>query len=122
MTKEQKIEAYTMLLDGNTYADVARHFGVTGQYINRMFPHVCPPKTMDENECVYPAILEFMKGRGMTCSALAKKSGVQRNTLRSTLSGRFGPSKETIDKILSATGLTYEVAFKRRDKPDEETI
>lgn len=118
MTKEQKIEAYTMLLDGNTYEAVARHFGVSKQRINQMFPHALAVKRMDGTKCVYPAIFEFMAANGMTCLALAKKAGVSSPTLYSALSGERGPSKRTIDKILAATGLTYEAAFRKKDNSD----
>ncbi len=36
MTREEKIEAFTMRLDGETYQEIADKFGVTRQYIHQI--------------------------------------------------------------------------------------
>lgn len=119
MTKEQKIEAYAMLLDGATYREVAKRFGVPPQTIHSVLPG-CSSRSICNKKLLYPSIGRFLAENKMSITDFSKKIGVPYSTARKNLrsGGNFG--KETIDKILSVTGLTYEEAFstEQAESPD----
>lgn len=111
MTREEKIEAYAMRLDGHTLQEIGDKFGVTREYIRLIVGirgNVRPPKN-----CVYPAIGKWFSEHGASLHGFAKEYGVCLTTINNVLTGKTDPSKKTIDKILTATGMTYEEAFRQ---------
>lgn len=61
---------------------------------------------------VYPGIAKWLAKNNMTIEALNKKARLNSFAhLWNILNGVIDPRKKTIDKILAATGLTYEEAF-----------
>lgn len=48
MTKEQKVEAYSMYLDGCTYQEIGDKFGISRQRVHQ--PDVCEEKGDDLKE------------------------------------------------------------------------
>ena len=62
-----------------------------------------------------------MHRHGMTRMAFSELCGINYNTMLDILVGDFPPSKLNIDKILAATGLTYESAFREVRGFDRET-
>lgn len=111
MTKEQKIEAYAMRLDGATLQEIADRFGVTKQWISKILPKdpAFPGKTA---KCVYPSIKNWLTEHHISYGTFREMIGVSPLTLTRYLSGRSDPSKKVIDKILDITEMTYEEAFK----------
>lgn len=61
---------------------------------------------------VYPAIDYWMKRRCLTYKSFADKANIGYSTVYEMLSGRHLPTKDTIDKVLMVTGMTYEEAFR----------
>lgn len=109
MTREEKIEAYTMRLDGHTLQEIGDKFGVTREYIRQIVGSCGKTRTI--KNCVYPAIGEWFSEHGTSPYDLSEECGLSFRTLCNALTGKNDPSKKTIDKILSATGMTYEDAF-----------
>lgn len=110
MTKEQKIEAYTMLLDGRTMQEVGDRFGVTRQRIQQLFPHATG-REYKHHKCVYPNLAAWLRDRNMSRKKFSELIGASANAVNEWLRGKYGPNKYYIDKILEVTGLTYEEAF-----------
>ena len=61
---------------------------------------------------VYPAIDYYMRKHCMTYGSFAEKCGIGYSTVYEMLVGMYSPTKATIDRILAATGMTYEEAFR----------
>lgn len=72
-------------------------------------------------ECMYPAIREWMRKTGNNYSTLAETTQMSNQTIARALNGQKGTSKYTIDKILEATGLTYEAAFSTKKEVNTMT-
>lgn len=113
MTREQKVEAYSMLLDGHTMQEVGEKFGVSRQRIQMLFPAVgrCGGRNY-----VYPNITKWMIENRMSGAELAKLVGVSASQVSSWFRGLHDPRKCFIDRILAVTGMTYEEAFYEDDR------
>lgn len=114
MTIDEKVYAYRMRLEGNTIQKIADHFGVSKQYISKELR----TDRIRSNEkivdaCIYPNIRKFLIQEMLTGHSFSNKSGISYATLHHALTGKTDPRKETIDRILEFTGLTYEQAFSK---------
>lgn len=108
MTKEQKIEAYSMRLDGVPIRKIAEKYGVSYQCIQQLFPGIRKDYREKYKSCIYPNIVKFLIKNSMSINELAKRCNLSYVGLHDFLNGG---KKKTVDKILKATGMTYEEAF-----------
>lgn len=113
MTKAQKVEAYSMRLDGASLREIADKFGVSFQYIQQLFPARKRIQRKYSN-IIYPNIVRYLQDNRVTLTALASDCNMTINGLRQFLNGESGGTKSTIDAILKATGMKYEEAFYTR--------
>lgn len=76
---------------------------------------------------LYPRLEAWRQANGLSQGEMAKKAGVSTTTLRLAMYGEpsvygggrgAGPAKQTIDKLLKLTELTYEEAFESADGMD----
>lgn len=116
MTKEDKVKAYEMLLNGATYRECAERFGVSLQYIHKAIPISNSGNSKRWAKCIYPALAEFFCEKGYSYTKVAELCGIRVQRIRSWLIGGFEIPKRGIDKILSITGMTYEEAFGRPER------
>jgi len=110
MTKEQKVEAYAMLLDGCKYQEVANKFGVSRQYIQQIYPQM--EKRFVHEDFIYPNIAKWFGENKMTVREFAGIVNTNPSTVFSWFRGVHEPRKFFIDCILTVTGMTYEEAFR----------
>lgn len=115
MTKEQKIEAYAMRLDGVSLQGIADHFGVSKQYIHQLLPGARRSNKKKYESYIYPNIVKFLRENNVSAKHLAELCDITNSGINHFLSGKSGGSKTTIDKILAVTGMTYEEAFAKED-------
>lgn len=117
MTKEQKIEAYAMRLDGLSLQEIADHFGVSKQYIQQMLPteQLRSRRRNFIRKPAYPNLEAWLFKRGISNKDFAEMLEVSAGKVGRIVSGEQGISKSTIDKILAVTGMTYEEAFAKED-------
>lgn len=120
MTIDEKVMVFRMRLEGAALQECADAFGVSRQRISQIVGATegqrkpgRPAKQIED--CVYPAIATWMCENGHTGTSLAKLCNVSQSTVCYLLKGTYSPTKPVIDKILDATGLTYEVAFKKKE-------
>lgn len=74
MTREEKIEAFTMRLDGETYQEIADKFGVTRQYIHQMLGGDRRSKVaLNDRGFIYPNLMKWMIENGVPIYELYKK-------------------------------------------------
>lgn len=112
MTKEQKIEAFRMRLDGCTYQEIGERFGLRKQAVHQSLAHPTRRVSCPEN-IAYPGLARWMTENGVARRALAERCGMADSNMSSLLLGRTNPTKKYIDSILAVTGLSYEEAFGR---------
>lgn len=113
MTKEQKLEACSMRFDGVSLQEIADHFGVTKEYIRKITPKVETKSVYrtKSGKCIYTNILGWMQKNRVCAKKLSKMIGVSTCTVSNMLKGKVNTTKNTIDKVLEVTGMTYEEAF-----------
>ena len=112
MTVDEKVEAYRMRLEGASFNEIGRHFGVSKQYIQQILP--VPEKNrveMSADSCVYKNISKWMLQNGISYSKLAKYSGITQSGVQRFLTGKCSANKTTIDKLLDVLQMSYEEAF-----------
>ncbi len=75
MTREQKITAYTMMLDGASAQEVADEFGVTVKDIEaaggKMKAAQAPQHEQLADMCVYPGLAECIRENELTAKAIS---------------------------------------------------
>lgn len=115
MTREQKIEAFTMRLDGYTLEEIGDHFGLTREAIRCMFSRITTESGIVKKQYVYPNIAKWMIENKLNQRHFAKKLKCSQVSVSSWLTGKKNPSYRFINLVLSETGMTFEEAFKRED-------
>lgn len=115
MTKQEKLDAYSMRLDGKTLQEIGDKYGLTRERIRQILAESIRPRERSSDSYRYPGIGKWILDHGETIATLADKAGISRATAYNALSLKSkhpaNLGKESIDKILKATGLTYEAAF-----------
>ena len=114
MTVEQKVEAYRMRLEGATLRECAEKFGVSRECIRQITPPVetHPRRRSNYDGCIYPNIKEWLYQNRYSYCSFSKLLACTPMSVYNALMGKVSPNKKFIDKILDATGMSYEEAFK----------
>lgn len=60
----------------------------------------------------YPSIKKYMTDHNLSLREFARQCDMPSSTMCRLLNGQTEPSKSTIDKILTVTGLSYEQCFR----------
>lgn len=121
MTRDQKIEAFAMRIDGFTFREIAAKMGVSFQYVQACLQRSISfesQKARLSARIVYPNILKYMRDHKMNLSSFADAVGLTHGSVSRILEGG-NLSRTSIDKILKATGMTYEEAFWREENETE---
>ena len=113
MTKEQKMQAYKMLLDGCTAEEVGNKFGITRQRVCQLFPIKKLRKEMASESCIFPNISKWMEQNDYGYTDIAKMCDFQVHKIQYSLKNDANITKLLIDRLLKITGMTYEEAFYR---------
>lgn len=122
MTDKQKIEALQMLLDGASYEEVGRKYCVSKQRVHSIFSGVIGKRRAgrkNSGKCVYPVLANWIAENCGNQIVFADLIGVHITTVSKFLLGKSSINMKTIDKILKATGMTYEECFKKENAPKD---
>lgn len=103
---------------GMTYAEIGQKHGVSRQRIGQ----ICGRwnkyyfKVIKKDGCVYVNLRNWMNENSVSRSELVRRMGLDPcgetlSRMRSYLSGRNNPPKAYIDRLISATGMSYEQLF-----------
>ena len=65
-------------------------------------------------EMKYPSIEKYMTDHNLSLREFARQCDMPSSTMCRLLKGDTEPSKSTIDKILTVTGLSYDECFKEK--------
>lgn len=113
MTKEEKLAAYAMILDGCTQREVGERFGISKQRVSQLFPQTNKKVDAAAESCVYPNIAKWMMEHRSGFAAIARGCNFTTATIRYALTSGGNIRKDTVDALLRFTGMTYEEAFFR---------
>lgn len=112
MTREEKVKAFEMSLDGATFQEIADAFGVSRQCIEQGLTRKIwrAPKKF---ECVFPVLKRWLDEQRLSISRFNKAAKVCKysDSLRRKLAGDHAFTMHEIKAILAYTGLTFEEAF-----------
>lgn len=114
MTKEQKIEAFSMRLDGCTFKEIADKYGVSKQYIHSLFGGNSG-KAWKTRDYEYPNLGKWMANTKTTIMELSEKIGITCNSLSMKLHKKREFRTSEIKSILKITGMTFEECFKEKE-------
>ena len=113
MTKEEKIDAFTMRLNGYTLQEIGDKYGLTRERIRQMFAAVTTESGISRKNYIYPNISDWMIDNNVSQYDLCKKLGCTQTTISSYLTGRKHPSFAFINLMLELTKMPYEVVFSK---------
>lgn len=111
---------------GLSYAKIAAKHGVSRQRIAQVCG--CYSKKhfrgITSDQCVYKNLRAWMNSNEISQAELLRRMGTlpygsSISCLQSVLRGRTYPRKDTIDRLLSVTGLSYRELFEE-DSQDEK--
>lgn len=117
LTKEDKIQMFVMKLDGASFSDIGREYNISREYVRQIFREIldtASSRSLRYNkECIYPGIKDWLEQNDVSAFQLSKMMGMRSPTnLYDLLTGKHTPRKDMIDRLLIATGMTYEQAFR----------
>ena len=123
MTKEEKIDAFTMRLDGYTLQEIGDKYGLTRERIRQMFASITTKSGISRKSYknyIYPNISDWMIDNNVKQSDLSKKLGCAQVTISSYLTGKKPPSFAFINLMLELTKMPYEVVFSKERMEQEQ--
>lgn len=115
MTREQRIEAYTMILDGFNNKEIAAAIGVNEKAINKEFPRSRVKKV----KCNFVGLRKWLNENEVSLYKMAKliKPNIDSgNWFYKKMRGETVLTIVDINKIIEITGLTYEELFSEVDE------
>ncbi len=118
MTREQKIEAFTMRLDGMSYQAIADKYGVSKQYIQQLLIGGSRRNQVGKwaKEFVYPNLYKYMISNDFRSLKSFKEHlglGVSLSRFSERCKGELDFKIDEIYKIIDVTGMSFEEAFRK---------
>lgn len=113
MTREDKIKAFAMRLDGHMFQEIADEFGVSRQYIQQMLSDEAGGHKKVA-QCIFPGIERWMRENNCTAYMLNKKMGLwlgRTSNFYMRLNGKIQFTLDEIKVLLDVTGMTFDEAF-----------
>lgn len=113
MTREDKIKAFAMRVDGHTFQEIADAFGVSRQNIQKVLAFAGAGRART-SQCLYPGIEKWMRENECTAYKLNKMMGLwpdRTTNFYMRLNGRVRFTLDEIKVLLEVTGMTFDEAF-----------
>lgn len=120
MTNEELLDVVKMRLDGCTFADIGKKYGITRQAVEQSIKSICGVKRSRRRkvsphiymDIIYPNIRDKMIELELGYSGLADKTGESTGVIRNVLIGYVRkPSLYLAKEIASALDMNVEEAF-----------
>lgn len=122
MTKEERNECMReMHLQGITYADIGRQFGISRQRVFQLIGGADKPKFVGvkPDSCVYVGLRNYLISNRISINELTRRAyGECKPNFSAHIATALKGGevrKSVIDRILNATSLTYEQAFSKEE-------
>lgn len=120
MTKKEQI----VKLAGEccTLSEIAKTVGVSRQYVSQVCCQnhlgLSDFRKLSETDCIYAGIRSWWNDNRMTYKKFFNLIGMTYHNanivmLKRYLSGENSPRKDYIDKLIAATGISYEQLFRQ---------
>ena len=117
MTRQERIKAFTMRIDGANWSEIGRELGYSSTAVKSDL-QACVQSIPHQVTCIYPRIRKIIVDDfGGSARAFAIACGTTPNRMYHYLSGRGTLNKSIVETILTFTGLTYDEAFTREEEP-----
>lgn len=115
MTREQKIEIFTMRMDGATYQEIGDKFGVTRQCVEQILHIQDRRRSKISTLCVYSGLSKFIDDKCLLYKQIANMVGLKSiSAVREKIKGTRPFNINEIERILEKTGMTFEECFKKK--------
>lgn len=119
MTRDERVAAFQMRLDGKSWAQIGAALGYEPDSVAIDLKR-CIQRGPRHPVIVYPAIAAYITAHcGGSIYQFAGLCGLRPGSVYDPLAGRCTVSQKMAEAVCAATGLTYEEAFRRNAK--EET-
>lgn len=126
MKADRNKEIIELRRSGMAQTKIGKMYGISRQRVDQICKGTKPITKHDpchsgktaralRLECVFPNIRRFMIDNKLVESTFGELLGLSQNTVSTWLTGKAAPRKDTIDKILEITNMTYEEAFRRAE-------
>ena len=128
MTNEELLDIVKMRLDGCTFADIGKKYGITRQAVEQSIKSICGVKRSGRRKVVthiymdiiYPNIRDKMIELEFGYSSLADKTGSSAGTIRRVLIGYIRkPNLYLAKKIAFALNMSVDEAFSEEESVRE---
>ena len=115
MTKQERLKAFEMRLDGSNWSEIGRELGYTSTTVKQDLQGCVLSKPYQIN-CAYPAIRRIITDRyDGSIRALADACGITYNAMYYTMSGKCIVSDQRKKIIANVLGIPPDEAFQRED-------
>lgn len=114
LTNRDLSEIFYMVLEGFTFKDAAEKYMVCESAISYRFKRAGVRFELKHMNCIpsyYPNIRKWMIENRVSERRFANMTGICQSTISFILNGKKRPSMASINKVLKATGMTFEEAF-----------
>lgn len=113
MTNQERRRAFALRLEGGSWESIGKTLGYCGSTVYTDLLSVVRRAPRQPNIC-FPALRRHVAEQcGGSVGRFAQECGISASTLYTVLQGKSKPSKAAVDRILSATCLSYEEAFRK---------
>ena len=113
MTKQERLKAFEMRLDGSNWSEIGRAIGYSSTAVQQDLQG-CVLTKPRQVTCVYPAIRRIITEEyGGSVSAFADACGISYGAMYYTLSGKCFVPEERQEIISAAIGIPPAEAFVR---------
>lgn len=126
MTKEQKLEMFSMRLDGATFQEIGDKFGLTKQRVEQILNfrsgYGYKKSIKNSEKCIYKGLSDYIYRENLTLGELTEIIGMKCSTTelaKKRITGVRPFKINEIRKILKITGMTFEECFSLKESEDE---
>lgn len=112
MTRDEKLKAFEMRMDGATYKQISEKLFYDEEAIRQMFFSVLASKRKPP-KIVFPAVRDFVvKNYEGSIRSFAYAAGYSESAIRKCLSYQMNVSEKIKKRICEVTGMSESEAFK----------
>ena len=120
----QEKQAVKRFMEGESIENITRDMGISEEQLRaalnaRLNAHKGAAAKYDR--MVFPNLAKLILDGHVSMRRLAMESKITPANMSKLLIGMHEPRLTTIEKILAATGMTFEEAFARKEEPDAHT-
>ena len=115
MTREEKIEAFSMRLDGYTFQEIGERFGVSKTAVQQILQRAVSSNGTVHSKWVYPNLRDWIIEQGLSLSQMSQMFGLSVNSISTYLLGKMDPPYSFIKAVLKVSGMSFEEAFYREE-------